>query len=148
MSFMYTLSSHTHILTYSYTTEYKAFSYLATQTYLLESFLVRHKHLPDKCMSETQAKLESLDKLTVNFIIWAPISENGPYGQKFQKLIFAENCSVTSTAGYKPVKSSLSWIKHLHCGLNCSHAMQSLETPATNFTSISFIGVNLAGATR
>ena len=44
MSFMYTLSSHTHILTYSYTTEYKAFSYLATQTYLLESFLVRHKH--------------------------------------------------------------------------------------------------------
>ena len=44
MSFMYTLSSHTHILTYSYTTEYKAFSYLATQTYLLKSFLVRHKH--------------------------------------------------------------------------------------------------------
>ena len=43
MSFMYTLSSHTHILTYSYTTEYKAFSYLATQTYLLGSFLIRHK---------------------------------------------------------------------------------------------------------
>ena len=46
MSFMYTLSSHTHILTYSYITEYKAFSYLATQTYLLESFLIRHKQIP------------------------------------------------------------------------------------------------------
>ena len=29
-----------------------------------------------------------------------------------------------------------------------SHAVQSLETPATNFTSLSFSGANLADATR
>ena len=58
MSFMYTLSSHTHILTYSYTTEYKAFSYLATQTYLLESCLVRHKQAAHQLITPVKHRIK------------------------------------------------------------------------------------------
>ena len=59
MSFMYTLSSHTHILTYSYTTEYKAFSYLATQTYLLKSFLKQVLFVGSLCSDVTEDGLKT-----------------------------------------------------------------------------------------
>ena len=50
-------------------------------------------------------------QINCQFYNLGPNQPKQPLWSKISKIDFAENCSVTSTAGYKPVKSSLSSIK-------------------------------------